>query len=189
MCVYVCMCVKVAQSCLTLCDPRDCSLPGSSVHGILQARIQEWVAVPFSQGSSQLRYLTQISYIAGRFFTIWATREAHYQLGIPTEYIFINISIFIDMFWTFLSKVLCYYPLLQCLDFRYYSDFCCSVTESYLTLYNHMICSIPSFPALHCLPEFAQTHVHWISDAIQPSHPLLPSSPPALNISQHINLE
>ena len=44
--------VKVAQSCLTLCDPMDCSLPGSSVHGILQARILEWVAIPFSRGSS-----------------------------------------------------------------------------------------------------------------------------------------
>ena len=49
-CVCVCVCVLVAQSCLTLCDPMDCSLPGSSVHGILQARILEWVA--FSRGSS-----------------------------------------------------------------------------------------------------------------------------------------
>ena len=47
--------VKVAQSCLTLCNPRDCSLPGSSVHRILQARILEWVAIPFSRGSSQPR--------------------------------------------------------------------------------------------------------------------------------------
>ena len=43
---------EVSQSCLTLCDPMDCSLPGSSVHGILQARILEWVAIPFSRGSS-----------------------------------------------------------------------------------------------------------------------------------------
>ena len=54
----------------------DCNLPGSSVHGILQARILEWVAVPFSGGSSQPRDRTQVSCIAGRFFTIWATREA-----------------------------------------------------------------------------------------------------------------
>ena len=54
----------------------DCSLPGSSVHGILQARILEWVAVPFSRGSSQTRDQTQVSCTAGRFFTIWATREA-----------------------------------------------------------------------------------------------------------------
>ena len=51
----------------------DCSLPGSSVHGILQARILEWVAIPFFRGSSQLRDLTQVSHIAGKFFTDWAT--------------------------------------------------------------------------------------------------------------------
>ena len=66
----------VTQSCPTLCDPMDCSPPGSSVHGILQARILEWVACPFSKGSSQPRDRTCISRIAGRFFTIWATREA-----------------------------------------------------------------------------------------------------------------
>ena len=54
----------------------DCSLPGSSVHEILQARILEWVTVPFSRGSFQARDQTQVSHIAGRFFTVWATREA-----------------------------------------------------------------------------------------------------------------
>ena len=61
--------VKVAQSCLTLCNPMDSSLTDYFVHGILQARILEWVAVPFSRISSQLRDQTQVSYIAGRFFT------------------------------------------------------------------------------------------------------------------------
>ena len=64
------------QWCLTLCDPRDCIRPGSSAHGILQTRILEWVAIPFSRGSSQPRGHTWVSCIAGRFFTIWATREA-----------------------------------------------------------------------------------------------------------------
>ena len=54
----------------------DCSLPGSSVHGVLQARILEWVAIPFSRGSSQPTDQTQFSDIAGRFFTIWTTKEA-----------------------------------------------------------------------------------------------------------------
>ena len=54
----------------------DCSPPHSSVHGIFQARILEWVASPFSRGSSQSRDQTQVSHIAGGFFTIWATREA-----------------------------------------------------------------------------------------------------------------
>ena len=63
--------VEVAQSCLTLCNPVD-----YTVHGILQARILEWVAFPFSGGSSQPRDRTQVSRIAGRFFTSWATGEA-----------------------------------------------------------------------------------------------------------------
>ena len=53
--------MKVTQLCLTLCDPTDCSPPGSSVHGILQARILQWVAIPFSRGSSQPRDQTQVS--------------------------------------------------------------------------------------------------------------------------------
>ena len=61
--------------CMTLCDPMDCSLSGSSVHGIFQARVLEWVAIAFSRGSSQLRDWTQVSCIAGRHFTIWATKE------------------------------------------------------------------------------------------------------------------
>ena len=68
--------VKDAQSCLTLFEPMDYSLPGSSVHGILQAWILEWVAIPFSRGSSQPRNWTWVFCTAGRFFTIWATREA-----------------------------------------------------------------------------------------------------------------
>ena len=63
--------MKVAQSCLTLCDPMD-----YIVHGILQVRIWEWVAFPFSRGSSQSRDQIQVSCIAGSFFTSWATREA-----------------------------------------------------------------------------------------------------------------
>ena len=61
---------------------------------------------------------------------------------------------------------------------------CCSAPKSCPTLCNRMDCSTPGFPVLHYLPEFAQTHVHWVCDAIQPSHPL--SSPsPAFNSSQH----
>ena len=75
----VCVCVLVAQLCLTLCDPIDYSPPGSSVHGILQARILEWVAILFFSGSCRPRDWTCISCSAGRFFTIWATREAHFS--------------------------------------------------------------------------------------------------------------
>ena len=72
--------VKVSQLCPTLCDPRACSPPDSSVHGILQARILEWVAIPFSRDSSWPRNWTWVYYIAGRFFTIWATRESRDML-------------------------------------------------------------------------------------------------------------
>ena len=69
---YFILKVQVAQSCPTLCDPM-----GYAVHGILQARILEWVAVPFSRGSFQPSDRTQVSRIAGEFFTSWVTREAH----------------------------------------------------------------------------------------------------------------
>ena len=66
---------KSLQLCPTLCDPMDCSLPVSSVHGILQARIPEWIAISFSRGSSQPRDLMSPA-LAGRFFTTTATGEA-----------------------------------------------------------------------------------------------------------------
>ena len=71
---------EVAQSGPTLCDPMDCSPPGSLVRGIFQAWILECVAVSFSRGSSRPRDWTQVSRFVGRRFTIWATREApHYM--------------------------------------------------------------------------------------------------------------
>ena len=71
---------EVAQSFLTLCDPMDCILPGSSVQGIFQARILEWVAISFSRRSSRPRDWTWVSCIVGRHFTIWATREEDIQM-------------------------------------------------------------------------------------------------------------
>ena len=66
-----------------------------------------------------------------------------------------------------------------------YLQECCSVTQSCPTLCNPLDGSSPGFPVLHHFPELAQTHVHWVSDAIQPSHPLSSPSPPAFNLSQH----
>ena len=71
---------EVAQSCPTLCNPMDSSLPGSSIPGILQAGILDWVAISFSRRSSQPRDRTWVSRIAGRRFTIWATREVFISL-------------------------------------------------------------------------------------------------------------
>ena len=79
--------VKVAQLCPSLCDPMDCSPPGSSVHGIHQARILAWVAVPFSKGFLQLWHRTQVSHIAGKFFTSWATREAQEYTGVGSLFL------------------------------------------------------------------------------------------------------
>ena len=67
---------EVTQSCPTLRDPMDCSLPDSSVHGIFQARILEWVTISFSRGSSRPRDGTWVSRTAGRLFAVWASREA-----------------------------------------------------------------------------------------------------------------
>ena len=66
---------------------------------------------------------------------------------------------------------------------------CCSASQSCPTLCDTMDCNTPGFPVLHYLPEFAQTHVRWVGVAIQPSHPLLPPSPPALHLSQHQGLK
>ena len=92
--VCMCVCVLVTQSCPTLCNPMDCTLPGSSVHGILQARILEWAAISFSKGPYWPRDWTLVSLIADRFFTIWATREAHHML----------ISWVFCLFWLFLVQ-------------------------------------------------------------------------------------
>ena len=66
---------EVAQSCPTLGNSMDCKIPSSSVHGSFQARLLEWVAISFSRGSSWPRDRTWVSHIAGKHFTIWATRE------------------------------------------------------------------------------------------------------------------
>ena len=71
----------VAQLCLTLCDPTNCNPPGSSVHEILQARILEWIAIPFSKGSSRPRDWTQVSCIAGRFFTVFFSLPVYLALS------------------------------------------------------------------------------------------------------------
>ena len=101
----------VTQSCLTLCNPMDCSPPGSSVHVILQARILERVDISSSRGNSQPRDQTQVSCIAGRFFTTWATREAqlyHYTKVVGEAFCKALFSI---LWWFLLLKTFWWYPL------------------------------------------------------------------------------
>ena len=113
---------------VSFCHAMDCSQPGFSVHGILQARIQEWVAISFSRGSSWHKAWTRVFCIV--------------------------VS---------------------------------SVTQLCLPLCDSIDCSTPGLPVHHQLPEFTQTHVHWVGDAIKPSHPL--SSPsPAFKLSQRQSL-
>ena len=88
------MCAKLLQLCPTLCDPMDCCLPGSSVYGILQAKILAWVAIPFSRGSSQPRDQTCISYIScigRRFFTTSATWKAISRWQFSSD-VYLNLS-------------------------------------------------------------------------------------------------
>ena len=138
----MCVC-KSLQSCPTLCDPMDCSPPGSSVHGILQARMLEWVAMTLSTEYSQPRCWTCILCLL------------HWQS--------------------------CSLPLVPPVQFS-------SIAQSCLTLCDPKDCRMPGFPVHHQHPEFTQTHVHQVGDAIQPSHPLPSPSPPALNLSQHQGL-
>ena len=85
-----------------LCNSMDCSPSGSLVHGILQARILEWVAISFSSGFSQPRDWTQVSYIRGSFFTVWATREAQLRAWIVP-----------DTVYTMLFPIHTYIPMIQ----------------------------------------------------------------------------
>ena len=78
---------EVAQLCLTRCDPMDCSLPGSSVHGIFQARVLELIAISFSRGSSRPRDRTWVSHIVDRRFTIWATRVVIFIYSLGHSYL------------------------------------------------------------------------------------------------------
>ena len=102
-----------------------------------------------------------------------------------TNHIFLKTSLAhkSNLFYGFLKeKILIFYRIIFLLPFHSIN---CSVAKSCLTFCDLMDYSMPGFPVFHCLPEFAQIHVHWVSDDIQPSYPLLPASSPALNLSEH----
>ena len=86
---------EVTQLCPTLCDPMDCSLPGSSVHGISQARVLEWVAISFSRGPSRPRGRTKVSRIVGRRFTLWATREVTALITVVVVQLLSRVQLFV----------------------------------------------------------------------------------------------
>ena len=123
---------------------------------------------------SQPRHQTWVSCIAGRFFTIWATREA------PPTNKYQKIDLF-DRVLSYSALETSSYNSLNSVQFS-------SVAQSFPTLCDPVDFSMPGLSVHHQLPEFTQTHVHWVSDAIQPSHPLLSPSPPTFNLSQHQGL-
>ena len=149
----------------------DCKLPGSSAHGIFQTRILEWVAISSFRGSSWPSDWTCICCTAGGFFTARAIGEALIPALERHMYLWLLISS--REATSFLENVS---KLTFC--------FCCSVVKLCPTLCDPMNCNTPGFPVLHYLPEFAQTQVHWVSDALQSSRPLLPVCPLAFNLSQ-----
>ena len=96
---------EVTQLCPTLCDPMDCSLSGFSVQGIFQARVLEWVTISFSTGSSQPTDRTQVSCIASRRFSLWATRKLYSSH---------QFAVVINIFYQMKSLICWWFPLVCC---------------------------------------------------------------------------
>ena len=97
---------EVTQLCVTFCNPTDCSLSSSSIHGIFQARVLEWAAISFYRGSSRPRDWTQVSHIVGRHFTVWATREALIDLFIKKNF-FLFFSHLFFISWRLITLQYC----------------------------------------------------------------------------------
>ena len=166
--------------------PYGCSPPGSSVHGISQERILKWVAIS-SRGSSWSRDWTQISFIGRRILYHWTTRKSQTYLVLYVSYVSIKLEKNFKLKRNLNSK---WYvqTVHRKGNMNGFSVQFSPVTQSCPTLCDPMDCSMPGLPVNHQLPEFTETHVHWVGDAIQPSHPLLSLSPPAFNLSQYQGL-
>ena len=166
-----------AQSCPTLCDPVDYSPPGFSVNGISQVRILDWVAISYSRGSSQTRHQTCISYI--------------FCIGRQILYCWHQLQSVSRFSHSVVSDALPPHGLQHARHPYPSPSVQFSPVQSLSagpTLCDPMNCSMPGLPVHHQLPEFTQTHVHQVGDAIQPSHPLSSPSSTASNSSQHQTL-
>ena len=182
---YILVHAKSLQSCLTLCNSMNYIPIGSSVYGILKARILEWVVMLSSRGSSQPRDWTHISPIAGRFFIAK-------PLGKPKNTQVGSLSFVQGIFQTQkLNQVSCNASILftsWATRQNIIEVFCCSAAQWYPTCCDCMDCSKPGFLILHHLLHLAQTHVHGVSDAMQPINPLSCHSHLAFSLSQHQGL-
>ena len=139
--------------------PGESQVPGSLVGcrlwGRTESDMTEWLS-----SSSSTRREKNFPFDLELFRMAWYQRTSHFSC--PSIVVKLSER---DFLW-------------------FWSSCCCSVTQSCLTLWDPRDCSMPGFPVLQHLPGLAQTHVHWVGDAIQPSHPLLLSSPLAFNLSQ-----
>ena len=178
----------------TLFDSMDCSPPGSSVHGILQARILEWAAISFSRGSFWSRDLTQFSHIASRSFTIWATREtlehSIYPLDLQNQFCLQFIKQFLHYFVISLGfggKMQLEYATLNqspqiFLDVKSYSSTPMYAQDCEKSL-AHELCFPPSYSRMHLRKASEQTPVekllcgtHFPPEAL-PNRGMEPGSP------------
>ena len=166
-CIFkVCLCL-VSQSCLTLCHPMDCSPPGSSVHGILQARTMEcgWPCPPpgdlpnlgVELRSHALQEDTDSYHLShqGSLFKVYSL-----------------MFWYVYTLWNNHYNHTCHFYRVQFSSVAQLCPTCC----------NPMDCSMPGFPVHHQLLELTQTHVHQVSDTIQPPHPVSSPSPPAFKL-------
>ena len=167
------MCAKSLQSCLILCNPMDGSSPGSSLHGILQARTLEWVAISFSIVWKWKVKVKSESEVAQSCPTLLDPMDcsppASSSVGFSRQ-----------EYWSGLplpspGKLPQERTISDNDNFSVSVQFS-SVTQSYLTLCDPMNCSTWGLPVHHQLLESTQTHVQWVGDAIQPSHPLMSPS-------------
>ena len=147
--------VLVTQSSPTLCDPKDCSPPGSSVHGILQARIVEWVIIPLSRGFSQPRDQSQVSHIAGRFFTVGATRETQNCIKM-TPFSSTLIFHYYDHYYYLAALGLCRGVWAPC-----WSTFSCCPAQTWLSPRGLWNLSSPTRDWTHNLCTGQQILKHW----------------------------
>ena len=235
----MCMCMLVIHLCLSLCDPMDYSLPGSSIHGIFQARIMEWVAIAFSvhfiDSFKYLKILIIGTFILGitaflefgwkslghvwLFVTSWTIQSMNspgpntgvgslscLQRIFPTQGLKPGLTYCRQILYHLSHKgsprILEWvaYPFssvpsqlrnrtrVSCIEGRFLVWFSLVQLLSRVRLCDPMNRSTSGLPVHHKLPEFTQTHTHWVSDAIQPSHPLSSPSPPAPNPSKHQGL-
>ena len=163
-----------------------------TVHGIFYARMVEWAAFPFSRGSSQSRDQTQVSHIAGRFFTSWATREVEWVAypsssgsSQPNQTESKRGLLYCRWIFFFFLPTLSESPRESDKGVQFSSVQSLSCVRLIATPWT---AAHQASLFHHQLPEFTQTHVHWIGDAIQPSHPLLSPSSPTFNLSQQQGL-